>query len=166
MGSSEQTLHADDRTHPLENRIPPPLVTLSIGAGMWAVNGLTAAFRISQQVRVFGGGALALAGFSLLFMGVYVFGRAKTTIDPVQIGRASSLVRGGVYRFTRNPRYLGFALVLEGWAWFLATPLSMLGPVIFVFFTNRFQIVSEERMMLAKFGNDYETYRRSVRRWL
>lgn len=37
------------------------------------------------------------------------------TVDPTRPDRATSLVSTGVYRFTRNPMYLGFATILMGW---------------------------------------------------
>ena len=62
--------------------------------------------------------------------------------------------------------YVGFAAMLVGWAVCLAAPWSLLGPVAFVLFTDRFQIVPEERVMRAKFGGAYDEYRATVRRWM
>jgi protein-S-isoprenylcysteine O-methyltransferase Ste14 len=79
---------------------------------------------------------------------------------------ASSLVADGVYRWTRNPMYLGFLIALAGWAAYLANVASALVLPLFVLYMNRFQIVPEERALAARFGPQFEDYRRSVRRWL
>jgi protein-S-isoprenylcysteine O-methyltransferase Ste14 len=48
----------------------------------------------------------------------------------------------------------------------LGVPLTLLGPVFFAVFIHRFQILPEERVMSAKFGQEYDDYRERVRRWL
>ena len=79
---------------------------------------------------------------------------------------ASAIVTVGIYRFTRNPMYLGFLLLLIAWAVFLGNIVSALMPLLFIAYMNRFQIAPEERALHARFGVPYETYLRSVRRWL
>ena len=105
-------------------------------------------------------------GALLVVQGARTFWRHETTIDPVDLERASTLVTGGIFRLSRNPMYVGFAAVLVGWAVCLAAPWSLAGPVAFVLFTTRFQIVPEERVMRAKFGRAYDDYRAQVRRWV
>lgn len=79
---------------------------------------------------------------------------------------ASSLVTNGVYRFTRNPMYVGLLLALSGWAAFLSSPSALVYLVAFVLYMNRFQIEPEERVLASRFGADYAAYRTRVRRWL
>jgi protein-S-isoprenylcysteine O-methyltransferase Ste14 len=98
--------------------------------------------------------------------GIGAFRRAKTPLDPVHIDRASTLVTSGIYGFTRNPMYLGLTTLLLAWAVFLSALWSLLGPVIFVLFIDRFQIAPEERAMRAKFDAEYNAYTRRVRRWM
>jgi protein-S-isoprenylcysteine O-methyltransferase Ste14 len=76
------------------------------------------------------------------------------------------MVTMGVYGRTRNPMYLGLIFVLTGWTIYLAAPWAILGPVLLVLFTTRFQIVPEERVLTAKFGSEYTDYQARVRRWL
>jgi protein-S-isoprenylcysteine O-methyltransferase Ste14 len=76
------------------------------------------------------------------------------------------MVTTGIYRFSRNPMYVGFALVLVGWACFVANLVAMLLVLAFVVYLNRFQIEPEERVLSARFGDEYRTYLRAVRRWL
>ena len=150
----------------LERRIPPPLLMLLIGVAMAAVllgNGpptLPPAWRWGLTGICFAGaGVFGFPAFA-------AFGKAKTTVDPVHVDRASSLVVTGVYRLTRNPMYVGLCLLLCAWAAYLARPLPWLGPVAFILFITRFQIVPEERALTAKFDGAYADYRRSVRRWI
>ena len=62
--------------------------------------------------------------------------------------------------------YVGFALMLVGWAVHVAVPLVLVGPVVFILFITRFQIIPEERVLTSKFGEEYRKYRERVRRWL
>ena len=153
------------RRHPLENRVPPPLVVVLIGVAMAVVALSTPAVEITKPLRLGVGGVVIALGALLVVQGARTFWRNETTIDPVALGRASTLVTGGVFHLSRNPMYVGFAAALVGWAVCLAAPWSLLGPVAFVLFTDRFQIIPEERVLLAKFGRVYDDYRAQVRRW-
>jgi protein-S-isoprenylcysteine O-methyltransferase Ste14 len=68
---------------------------------------------------------------SLDLAGVLEFRRARTTINPLRPENASALVTSGIFGWTRNPMYLGFAIVLFGWAVYLANPLALVGPAVF-----------------------------------
>ena len=149
----------------LENRVPPPLIMLGIGAAMGTSLGTSPAalpFPLRAGITAFFFLAAGVFGFPAFS----AFRRAKTTINPVEIDQASSLVTGGIYRLTRNPMYVGLALLLCAWAAWLARPIAAFGPLVFVFYITRFQILPEERVLLSKFGKAYEAYRKSVRRWL
>jgi protein-S-isoprenylcysteine O-methyltransferase Ste14 len=152
--------------HPLDNRIPPPFVTVLIGTGMWTTKFIELPMRVSQSLRLMVACTIFTLGLATFAAGFRAFRKSRTTIDPVQINRASALVTHGIFRFTRNPMYVGFTLLLLGWTAYLAVPLALLGPVGFVLFTNRFQIVPEERTMQSKFGQEYTEYRHKVRRWI
>ncbi len=150
----------------LEHKIPPPILVPVIGAAMWAVAQLRPSLPIDRNLRLVAAMPFVLSGLSFLALGVLAFWKAKTTIDPVRIEAASSFVSDGVYRYTRNPMYVGFAGLLVGWALYLAVPYALFGPVGFTLFINLFQIIPEERVMSSKFGRDYDEYRKRVRRWL
>lgn len=62
--------------------------------------------------------------------------------------------------------YVGVGLVLVAWAVFLSSVWALLGPVAFVLFITRFQIVPEERALARRFGGEYASYKARVRRWL
>lgn len=109
---------------------------------------------------------LALAGLALDMSGLIAFHRAKTTLNPRSPERSTSIVRSGPYRFTRNPMYLGLALMLLGFCAYLANPATVVAVAVFIAYITRFQIIPEERLLHAKFGESYAQYKRSVRRWL
>jgi protein-S-isoprenylcysteine O-methyltransferase Ste14 len=152
--------------HPLDNKIPPPIVIVFVGAAMWLLTLFEPALPLTRPVRGIVASLLLGIGVFVLASGFFAFRRSRTTIDPVQIHRASALVTHGIFRFTRNPMYVGFTTLLTGWAVLLSVPLALFGPVAFVLFTTRFQIIPEERAMLAKFGQAYSRYQSSVRRWI
>ena len=155
-----------ERRHSLENRIPPPLVVVLIGAAMAVIAWFTPALEIGSNVRFAVGGIAIALGALVAVQGARMFWRNKTTISPVDLESASALVTSGVFRFSRNPMYVGFTAMLVGWAVCLAAPWALVGPVAFVLFTNRFQIIPEERVMRDKFGQAYDDYQAQVRRWI
>ena len=150
----------------LETRIPPPLVLVVFGAFMWFTTRLTPAFIIPPPWRALLIAIPFILGVLFAAPAIRAFVRAKTTINPVDITAASTLIKDGVFRVTRNPMYLGLTFLLVAWTGYLARPLALLGPILFVLYITRFQIVPEERALRTKFGSDYEDYARRVRRWL
>lgn len=164
MNATNVTTQA--RRNPLDNRIPPPLVVILIGLVMGVIAWLTPAIEIGNLERFSLGGLTIVLGASVVVSGARTFWRHQTTINPVDLEQASALVTGGIFRYSRNPMYVGFTAVLVGWAICLAAPSALVGPVAFVLFTTRFQIIPEERVMQAKFGQEYDDYRAKVRRWL
>jgi protein-S-isoprenylcysteine O-methyltransferase Ste14 len=150
----------------LENRVPPPLVTLVIGIAMWGFARMQPGISFDPFLRHGLTGIIGLFGLIVGPSGILEFRRKKTTINPVQIEQATQLVTSGVYRFTRNPMYVGLTALLTTWAVWLGAPCTLLGPFFFAVFTNYFQIIPEERVMSVKFGSAYDDYRSRVRRWL
>ena len=154
------------RQSPLEHRIPPPVMFLAVAAGM----GIAAWFLPPSGLAGAPSQFLAAAFFLLAGLSgppaITTFRRNATTIDPVNIDRASTLVTTGIYRWTRNPMYLSMTSLLASLAAFAAQPVLVLGPVFFVWFITRYQIVPEERVMRQRFGAAYDAYAARVRRWL
>jgi protein-S-isoprenylcysteine O-methyltransferase Ste14 len=150
----------------LDARIPPLVVAVIAGGFMWSIAALTPALRIDVPARWFVSAGLATAGALIVCAGVLSFVRARTTVDPTAPEAASALVTTGIYRVSRNPMYVGFAVALLGWAVFLENPLSVLAVAAFVVYIDRFQITPEERALEARFGADFRSYTRKVGRWL
>jgi protein-S-isoprenylcysteine O-methyltransferase Ste14 len=109
---------------------------------------------------------LVVTGLAFDLSGLVVFLRRRTTINPLHPERASVLVTGGVYSITRNPMYVGLCCLLLAWAVYLWSPWALAGPVLFVLWITRWQIVPEERVLERVFGDEYRAYRTRVRRWL
>jgi protein-S-isoprenylcysteine O-methyltransferase Ste14 len=150
----------------LETKIPAPFVAIAIATGMWFLPQAEPALGVLGRVRVVAtavtsqlSGVIALAAFGALWW-------AKTTINPIRPERASTLVTRGIYRFTRNPMYLSLLLLLTSYAIHLWSWLALAGPVAFVAYISRFQIVPEERALRSKFGSEFVEYKRQVRRWI
>ena len=152
--------------HWLEHLVPPPLVALLIAIAMWAMARVVAPLEAPPALRIAVAAALAVAGIGFDLAGFLAFRRAGASIDPYRIDKGEALVTQGVYRYTRNPMYLGLALVLLGYSVYLIRPVDFLGPLIFLVYITRFQILPEERAMTRKFGARYEAYTRAVRRWI
>lgn len=146
----------------MENRIPPPLLTVVLAALMW--------FAPAPEAVPLWRGGLAVAVFLLAgaigLPALRAFRKADTTIDPVRIDRASVRVTRGIYRVTRNPMYVSLTLMLVALAVWLGGAWVWAGPVLLALWLDRFQIRPEERVMAARFGADYDRYLREVRRWL
>ena len=149
----------------LELRVPPPLVALLVGAVMWGLS-VAAPLVSAPSYRVSLAILLAAVGVAFSLSGVLAFRSAKTTTNPLKPQAASSLVVTGIYRFTRNPMYVGVTLLLVAWAVFLWSGWALLGPVAFVAYISRFQIAPEERALVALFGSEYLAYKARVRPWL
>ncbi|WP_448681101.1 methyltransferase family protein [Pseudomonas nicosulfuronedens] len=146
----------------LEHRIPPPLVAFITAVLMWLAVRPIAPLGNRLWLALL----VALAGVAICLAGVASFRRARTTVNPLKPESASSLVVAGIYRHTRNPMYLGFAIILLGWCVFLGSALAVLGVAAFVLFIGRFQIRPEERALRELFGTEFDDFCGRVRRWV
>lgn len=146
--------------------VPPPLWMLIFAAAMWASDHYVPLLTlIPDPWRWLGWCVMALAPLAPIaaFM---QFRQAHTTVNPRQPETASMLVTSGVYAWTRNPMYLGLALLLLGWAIRLGTLGPFVGPLLFVPLIQYVQIRPEEHALRMRFGQDYDRYCRRVNRWL
>ena len=150
----------------LENRVPPPIVALCIAGLMYAAAWLVPALDFGLPWRRLLAALLCAAGASLDGVALLHFFRARTTFNPLNPSAASALVTRGVYRFTRNPMYLGLALLLLAWGIYLANVAALALMPLFVLYLNRFQIAPEERALRARFGAGFDAYCERVRRCL
>lgn len=150
----------------LELRVPPPLIALAVAILMWGLARVTPSFGLPDPWSLITALALVLLGLGAAVAGVFSFHRANTTIHPLTPERSTALVETGIYRYSRNPMYLGMALVLLAWSLWLAAPLALLGPLAFMALIQRFQIRPEERALTRRFGPAFSSYCQRVRRWL
>lgn len=110
-------------------------------------------------------------GFLLITLGVIaiilatrLFHRANTPLRPFE--KPKNLVTDGIYRFTRNPIYLGMVIILIGLGVFLGGLTTFLVIPIFIWAIQTNFIVLEEQLLLNTFGKEYAEYFRRVRRWI
>jgi protein-S-isoprenylcysteine O-methyltransferase Ste14 len=150
----------------LELKVPPLIVVAIAALLMWAVAKATPRLTLPYPGRVLVASALLVSGIAIMLMGVLAFRKASTTVDPRFPENASHIVSSGIYRFTRNPMYLGMLVVLMAWMASLSNVGTIVGPVLFALYITRWQIVPEERVLAEKFGAEYEVYCKAVRRWL
>lgn len=151
----------------MDNRIPPPLVAILFGLLTWcAARRFPGALDLKLEGRIGLALIVFIAGMAICVAGLLSFRHARTTVNPLKPETASALVSSGIYRYTRNPMYLGFATALIAWSIFLAWPPALLGVLGFVIYMNHFQIGPEERALASLFGSEFTQYRRRVRRWL
>ncbi len=107
---------------------------------------------------------IVVAGYALVIWTIRLFGRAGTTLRP--FGKPTSLVVTGPYRWSRNPIYLGLALMQLGLGVLLDSALPFLVIPAFIIIMTRWFIRPEEEILQRAFGEENIAYRSRVRRWL
>ena len=156
---------AKEQDHPnISPMVHPPIVALMYIVIAYFLGRFVPVPFAAPPVLRYVGLALTFIGF-LLGIGAFLeFRRARTTLDPH--GSAKHLVTSGIYRYTRNPIYLGFLLMVIG------LPLNsglywglMLAPFYMMTMT-RLVIEREEAYLGKKFRDQYTSYTSRVRRWL
>ena len=108
---------------------------------------------------------LSLApGVILIFLAMRLFVRAKTNAIP--FSESTTLVTTGIYRFTRNPMYLGMSLFLAGAALKFGSYGACLPVPLFIWVIHRQFILNEEKFLTGIYGEEFTRYRKKVRRWI
>lgn len=144
----------------LETKVPPPLLLVALAT----IAGFLPGSSVSVGQLVFGL-PLVVLGLSLNALPKVSFRRAGTTVSPLRPEQSSALVTSGLYRYSRNPMYLGYAVALIGWVICLGQPLGLFVVGLFLGYLTRFQIAPEERQLAAMFPDEYAVYSSAVRRW-
>jgi protein-S-isoprenylcysteine O-methyltransferase Ste14 len=150
----------------LELKVPPLLLWAVCAAAIVGLADFVPAANVPFPGQRIAAIAFIAVGVGLAVAGLLAFRMAKTTVNPLAPQRASAVVASGVYRYSRNPMYLGMALALLGVAcWRASLPGYLLVPAFCAYMT-RFQIEPEERALFARFGPEFSSYMGKVRRWL
>ena len=156
---------AKEKDHPNINpMVHPPIVAVMFIAIAYFLGRLVPLPFVVPLALRYVGLALTFVGFLLGIGALHEFRKARTTLDPH--GSVKKLVTSGIYRFTRNPIYLGFLLMVIG------VPLNFgiywgIGMVPFyIILMNRLIIEREENYLEKKFKKPYANYKSQVRRWL
>ena len=148
----------------MKTKIPPPiLAALMIGLVYLSTllfDPITFDYQGALSILiVIIGLAWALPSFRL-------FSRHKTTISPFTPSETAVLLTEGMYRYSRNPMYLGLLLlIISATIWF-GSWLGVVVSLFFIFLMNFLQIIPEEDALLETFGDEYNEYKNKVRRWI
>lgn len=140
--------------------VPPPLIFAGfLGIGL-AIDTHLHEFGVPQLFAVL----LLVTALLLIGSALNLFRRERTRPEPWQ--PASALVVSGIYRFTRNPMYVGMAMLSLAVAIFCQSLAGSLLTLLAVGVIDRFVIRREEAYLERRFGNPYRNYQQQVRRWL
>ncbi|KOO05492.1 methyltransferase family protein [Vibrio nereis] len=150
----------------LERKIPPVAVFIVLVVIINRVSNEVTSLTVPLPLEVFVFlVCFVLSGF-VGVAGVYEFHRKNTTIHPVKVEDASTVVDSGIFSYTRNPMYLALFLLLFGFAYWHQNLLAIMCAFTFIPYMNRFQIIPEERALEKLFGDKYRQYKQRVRRWI
>ena len=142
---------------------PPVVALLCIGIAYLLGRFIPLPFDAPAILR-YVGLALTIVGF-LFGLGAFVeFQKAQTTLDPH--GSTTQLVTSGIYRFSRNPIYLGLLLFVIGLPLYVGSYWGIVVAPVYIFLMNHLVIQHEEVYLERKFGEVYTGYQSRVRRWV
>ena len=148
----------------LKTKIPPPIVALTFGFLINYSKNIFPKIEIGWGSVV--GAFMIIIGFIIILSAIIQFKKYKTTITPLNPSNATKLIVHGIYKFSRNPMYLGLLLILFGIS-IIQNPIGgLLFVPLFILYINHFQIIPEESAMLDLFKDDFLKYKENVRRWI
>ena len=148
----------------MKTKIPPPILGLIMIALIYlsSLFIVPTTFNYQSSLSVL----VLILGLACVLPSFRLFARYKTTITPLKPSDATALVTEGMYRYSRNPMYLGLLLLtISSTIWF-GTWLGIIINIVFIFLINFLQIIPEEEALLTIFGEEYEEYKKNVRRWI
>lgn len=146
--------------------IPPPLfyvLIFFVAIGLQKIIPMSNHF-LGTKILKWVGVLCFVTAFVFLFRSLRQFFRTKNTV--ILIKRASSLQTSGIYAITRNPMYVGLAIVYLGVTCFIGNSWHLILFPLLILIVQEYIIRREERYLSVEFGQEYETYKRKVRRWL
>ena len=143
--------------------LPPTLLSACIGL-MILLQFTLPIYRIIKSPFNLSGIVLIIIGFGISVIGSNKFRQLRTSV--ITFDEPSVLVTNGLYKYSRNPMYLGFVILILG-IWILMGSLSTLFvAILFIVVTDLYYIRFEEEMLNKKFGKAYHEYQKKVRRWI
>lgn len=148
----------------MSNKIPPPIVTFFFGLCIYLSRPYFPEFSFSILNSL--STISFVLGITVFATAVSSFKRQNTTVNPISIEKASSLVVNGVFKYSRNPMYLGMLFILLGLTFKFNLIGGLLFTSLFMIFISIFQIKPEEAAMEKLFDQEWKDYIKNVRRWL
>ncbi|BCE02485.1 methyltransferase family protein [Marinicellulosiphila megalodicopiae] len=150
----------------LKLKIPPVILVILFGCLMFNASLFLPKFTFDSLIVLTVTAIVLLLSFIFCLSGVLEFRKNQTTVDPRSPEKTSSLVNSAIYSISRNPMYVGFALILVALTCLLQSPFLIVCVFGFVQYMNTFQIIPEEASLSEIFGDEYAQYKTKVRRWL
>ncbi|HEV8334298.1 MAG TPA: isoprenylcysteine carboxylmethyltransferase family protein [Steroidobacteraceae bacterium] len=147
-----------------QRKLVPPVYMLLALLAMFGLHYELPLARLVTPPLSWLGLAPLLAGLGITAAAARAFSRAGTPIRPFE--RSTRLVTGGLYRYTRNPMYVGLTLILIGTWLLLGTASALLPIAVFIWIIQAGFIRGEERFLDEIFGEEYRGYKSRVRRWI
>ena len=148
----------------METKIPPPIVTLLFGLSIYFSRGIFQAVEVKYSFYI--AILLLILGLTVLISAVRLFRKDKTTVNPLSPEQATKLVTDGIFKYSRNPMYLGMAFILGSIAVFFNLIGGIILITLFCSYITKFQIIPEERAMSNLFSQDFDKYKHTTRRWI
>ena len=148
----------------IKTKIQPPLVALTFGFLINYTKNIYPKFEIKNEI-IFGS-LMIISGLIIILSAIILFKKYQTTITPLNPSNATKLITGGIYKFSRNPMYLGLLLVLLGISIILNLTGGFFLIPLFILYLNLFQIIPEENAMVELFKDEFLEYKKKVRRWI
>ena len=145
-------------------KIPPPLLVLILVVSSFFSSKKINIILIPNQNMV--SIIILLVGLLILIIPVSNFIKYKTTIDPIKFKKVNKLITSGIYKYSRNPMYLGLLMIVISSSILYLNIYSVTTPFLFYWWINRFQIKREEIFLTEKFGKEYLSYKTKTRRWI
>ena len=146
--------------------IPPPVQAIICAGLMWLIARQFPEFSFSGSFQQPFAILICIIGIGIDLVSVGLFAREKTTVSPFSPNKTSALITSGIYKFTRNPMYLGMTCILTGLAVWLGNYACFLMIPCFIWYITQLQIIPEEEILLERFGEEYGEYMLRVRRWI
>ena len=122
--------------------------------------------KVEIKNEIIFGSFMIISGLIIILSAIILFKKYQTTITPLNPSNATKLITDGIYKFSRNPMYLGLLLVLVGISIILNLTGGFFFILLFILYINLFQIIPEENAMVDLFKDEFLEYKKNVRRWI
>ena len=148
-------------------RIPPPIVALISILLIFLSKDYILILYLHPHLQNTLSLLFLIIGFVIIFSATKEFRKSETTVNPMKPETSTCLVTLGIFKYSRNPMYLGLTSILLASCFYFSSFLGVILYVpLFIFYITVFQIIPEEEAMKNLFNDEYLDYCSKVRRWI
>ena len=148
-------------------KIPPPIVALISILLVFLTKDYILILYLHPHLQNTLSLIFLIIGFVIIFSATKEFKKSDTTVNPMKPEASTSLVTSGIFKYTRNPMYLGLTSILLASCFYFSSLLGIIVYVpLFILYITVFQIIPEEETMKDLFNDEYLDYCSKVRRWI